>query len=41
MRACRLLLILTGGTIGTAVSETGKRTLLQMGAGQEPLILKR
>ena len=41
MRECRLLLILTGGTIGTAVSETGKRTLLQVGDGQEPLILQR
>ena len=41
MRGCKLLLILTGGTIGTAVAENGKRTLLSLEDGQEPLILQR
>ena len=41
MRKCKILLILTGGTIGTAVSEQGTRRLLSVEDGQEPLILQR
>ena len=36
-----ILLILTGGTIGTMVGEDGKRRLPEFGEGAEPMLLRR